>query len=165
MKWFKGLVFFFFFLNVCARVAHVMMLGPRRPVLSWMLEIFRAMAMRGPSTTCGEHDISCDCLVSKRPCRHTTPHPPPPHLCLPVVPLRVPLETLGVYTDGGSHPATTAAHAKHETGCIAEDDPQTLERHMESSFQIQIVVDFFSEQMTRTSYYIYKTYSGRIVMS
>lgn len=35
-------------------VVHVMMLGPRRPVLSWMLEIFRAMAMRGPNTTCGE---------------------------------------------------------------------------------------------------------------
>lgn len=42
---------------VCAHVwfswsAHVMTLGPRRPVLSLMLEIFRAMAMRGPSTTC-----------------------------------------------------------------------------------------------------------------
>lgn len=35
-----------------------MMLGPRRPVLSWMLEIFRAMAMSGPSTTCSEHYIS-----------------------------------------------------------------------------------------------------------
>ena len=34
--------------------AHVMTFGPRRPVLSWMLEIFRAMAMRGPSTTCRE---------------------------------------------------------------------------------------------------------------
>lgn len=41
-------VFFPFFPSLAA---HVMTLGPRRPVLSWMLEIFRAMAMRGPNTT------------------------------------------------------------------------------------------------------------------
>ncbi len=52
--------------NACARVracvlswfAHVMTLGPRRPVLSWTLEIFRAMAMRGPSTTCSEEHVT-----------------------------------------------------------------------------------------------------------
>lgn len=45
-------------LHVVSWVAHVMTLGPRRPVLSWMLEIFRAMAMRGPSTTCSEEHIT-----------------------------------------------------------------------------------------------------------
>lgn len=42
----------FFFSPLRRRLAaHVMMLGPRRPVLSWIPEILRAMAMRGPSTT------------------------------------------------------------------------------------------------------------------
>lgn len=52
----------------------------------------------------------------------TQPHPP--YLCLSVVSLGVPFETLGIYTDGGTHPTTTTAtHTKHETGCIAENDP------------------------------------------
>lgn len=68
------------------------------------------------------------------PNAHTRPHPP--YLCLSVVSLWVLLETLGIYTDGGAHPATTAAHTKHESGCIAEDDPQTL-KGTESLFHVQ----------------------------
>lgn len=60
--------------------------------------------------------------------KHTHTRSLPPYLCLSVVSLWVLLETLGIYTDGGAHPATTAAHTKHQSGCIAEDDPQTLER-------------------------------------
>lgn len=50
--WFSSFFFFFFSPQPANRpAAHVMMLGPRRPVLSWIPEILRAMAMRGPSTT------------------------------------------------------------------------------------------------------------------
>lgn len=65
MKWFKGLVVFP--VDVCVCVAHVMMLGPRRPVLSWMLEIFRAMAMSGPSTTCSQRCTSSLQYTRARP--------------------------------------------------------------------------------------------------
>lgn len=56
--------------------------------------------------------------------------------------LGVPLETLGIYTDGGAHPTSTAAHTEHETGSIAKDDPETLQTDIiELLFQMQ----FFKE--------------------
>lgn len=67
---------------------------------------------------------SCLPHTSKR--AHSRPHPP--HLSLSVVSLWVLLETLRIHADGGAHPATAAAQTKHESGCVAEDDPQTLER-------------------------------------
>lgn len=46
--------------------AHVITLGPRRPVLSWMLEIFRAMAMRGPNTTCSNTHVVFENINTKQ---------------------------------------------------------------------------------------------------
>lgn len=61
-------------------LVHVMTLGPRRPVRSWMLEIFSAMAMRGPSTTLKKNRCYFSAVVmpteimyaAKRPKKHNT---------------------------------------------------------------------------------------------
>lgn len=80
--------------------------------------------------------------------KHTHARSIPPYLCLSVVSLWVLLETLGIYTDGGAHPATTAAHTKHQSGCIAEDDPQTLERDSHYFMSRLTILNFFFIGMT-----------------
>lgn len=47
----------------------------------------------------------------------------PLYLRLSVVSLRISLESLSIYANGGTHPSTAPAHPKHEPSPVSEDDP------------------------------------------